>query len=249
MRDTLITYGIQLNHPPAAVIGSDSPRCRALIESLCDLNLPGVGYFTAKGPNLRRHDSPDPAIEHDMREDFRGDPALHLLLVDGKLAPELPEPALLTIAVRLDEAPLHAGLGLDCDLLIRHDGDIRDLRVLLHGLYQLLFEQAMICVDIVDVLWVMARAEQGVFAIGRGADVATATRAARQALARRGFELHRAVGLLTLIRGDQWLRLEAILGSVDELSAELPDDAPHAFSCRLSEEQGVEVLLLACDAF
>jgi hypothetical protein len=249
MRDTLITYGIQLNHPPAAVIGSDSPRCRALIESLRDLNLPGVGYFTAKGPNLRRHDVPDPVIEHDLRENFRGDPALHLLLVDGKLSPELPEPALLTIAVRLDEAPLHSGPGLRCDLAIRHDGDTRDLRVLLHGLYQLLFEQGPICVDVADVLAVMERAERGVFVVGRGADVATAARAARRELARRGFDLRRACGLLTLIRSDKRLRLDEILVSVDELSGELPDDVPHAFSHRLIEGKEIEVLLLVCDAF
>lgn len=53
-----------------------------------------------------------------------------------------------------------------------------------------------------------------------------------------------------LVRGDGRLRIHEIVHGIDQLAGELADDAPHAFSCRLIEGDGIDVLLLlACDAF
>lgn len=247
MRDTVTTCDIRLEQPPVAVIGSDSPRCRALIEALRELALPGIGCFTLTDGGLRRLDRPDPAIEQTLREPFGGEPVLHCYLVDGDWPPVRPERAWLTLAVWLDGTPAPAELRAHCDLVIRYDGaDAEPLRVLLHGLYQLLFEQGLICVDVADVLAVMERAECGMFAVGRGVDVATAARAARRDLVRQGAPLRRAVGLLTLVRSDDSLELREVTDLIDALSGELAGSVPHACSWRRIDGAGIEVVLLNC---
>ncbi len=145
MPDTTPMPDVRLQRSPVSVIGSDRPTFRALLAALAALALPGAGFFSLSDNGLRRHNPADPQADASLRESYGDEPVLQLYLVDHSLprARQWPARALLTLAVALDDAALaDPDLRARCDLLIRRGaGEADALRVLVHSLYQVLFEQ------------------------------------------------------------------------------------------------------------